>query len=139
MTGLSLKTKNRIIVPADRTGTEDCTAELGWPDPSRAKGAWVSLVPWGQPRRAHGQSGCLRQYLDAAKAETDGMNSNGFMDGLMVRQLDGEFIGPVISAKKSNFCLESSSPVSLSPSLPLNWSNTGGARVYARHRDTEVY
>ena len=83
--------------------------------------------------------GCLRQYLDAAKAETDGMNSNGFMDGLMVRQLDGEFIGAIISANKSNFCLESSSPVSLSPSLPLNWSNTGGARVYARHRDTEVY
>lgn len=49
VTGLSLKTKNRIIVPADRTGTEDCTAELGWLDPSRAKGAWVSLVPWGQP------------------------------------------------------------------------------------------
>ena len=129
MTGLSLKTKNRIIVPADRTGTEDCTAELGWPDPSRAKGAWVSLVPWGQPRRAHGQSGCLRQYLDAAKAETDGMNSNGFMDGLMVRQLDGEFIGPVISAKKIQFLFgifKSRKPVTITaPKLVKHWWGQG--------------
>ena len=48
----------------------------------------------GPTAKGHGQSGCLRQYLDAAKAETDGMNSNGFMDGLMVRQLDVELIVP---------------------------------------------
>ena len=82
----------------------------------------MSLSAMELTAKAHGQSGCLRQYLDAAKAETDGMNSNGFMDGLMVRELD-EFIGP--KCQQIQVLLEifkSSKPVTITaPKLVNHW------------------